>query len=492
MPISVLAQETNTNNSQDNNNTNTNVEKNSESEETSLISNAVSGLLMEESTGEIIFEKDKDKQVAVASMTKMVAQIIILENIESGNIKWSDVVTASKNAADMGGSQIYLAANEKMTVRDLFKGISMASANDAVVAMAEYIAGSEDKFVKKMNDKVKELGLKNTVFKNATGLDEDGHFSSAYDMAIIARTLLSHQEILEFSGVYEDYLRVNTPNKFWLVNTNKLVRTYNGADGLKTGHTDNAKYCLAVTAKRDGMRLIAIVLGEDNAKVRNSEAAQLLDYGFNNKQIQLIKKSTDEIKKIKLDKATEKSITIVPKYDVSILKDKGISNTKYKTSVKVGKIVLPLKKGDVVGKISVLDNNKVRAEQKQKQGIDDAVYFQVYSKCLKNMTQVLDDQKQTKLIIFYHPHLKILTDGSVVAQADERLLNIFKKACASNKVIFLDMTERFIKEYNEKHILPYGFLNTAVGAGHLNENGHRMIAEELGKIIFAGSEVKEK
>ena len=223
MPISVLAQETNINNSQDNNNTNTNVEKNSKSEETSLISNAVSGLLMEESTGEIIFEKDKDKQVAVASMTKMVAQIIILENIESGNIKWSDVVTASKNAADMGGSQIYLAANEKMTVRDLFKGISMASANDAVVAMAEYIAGSEDKFVKKMNDKVKELGLKNTVFKNATGLDEDGHFSSAYDMAIIARTLLSHQEILEFSGVYEDYLRVNTPNKFWLVNTNKVV-----------------------------------------------------------------------------------------------------------------------------------------------------------------------------------------------------------------------------------------------------------------------------
>lgn len=119
--------------------------------------------------------------------------------------------------------------------------------------------------------------------------------------------------------------------------------------------------------------------------------------------------------------------------------------------------------------LTVLDNNKVRAEQKQKQGIDDAVYFQVYSKCLKNMTQVLDDQKQTKLIIFYHPHLKILTDGSVVAQADERLLNIFKKACASNKVIFLDMTERFIKEYNEKHILPYGFLNTAVGAGHLNE-----------------------
>ena len=195
----------------------------------------------------------------------------------------------------------------------------MASANDAVVAMAEYIAGSEDKFVKKMNDKVKELGLKNTVFKNATGLDEDGHFSSAYDMAIIARTLLSHQEILEFSGVYEDYLRVNTPNKFWLVNTNKLVRTYNGADGLKTGHTDNAKYCLAVTAKRDGMRLIAIVLGEDNAKVRNSEAAQLLDYGFNNKQIQLTPTT------IVMTNNNGMSITLDDEEGISIVSDKKIS-----------------------------------------------------------------------------------------------------------------------------------------------------------------------
>lgn len=353
--------ENNTQNNVNNRTDNNKEENNNEVE--SLIPNATSGLLMEESTGKIIFEKDKDKQVAVASMTKMVAQIIILENIEAGNIKWTDVVTASKNAADMGGSQIYLAANEKMTVRDLFKGISMASANDAVVAMAEYIAGSEEKFVKKMNDKVKELGLKNTVFKNATGLDEDGHFSSAYDMAIIARTLLSHQEILEFSGVYEDYLRVNTPNKFWLVNTNKLVRTYNGADGLKTGHTDAAKYCLAVTAKRDGMRLIAIVLGEDNAKVRNSEAATLLDYGFNNKQVQLIKKSTDVVKKLELSKATSSSVSVVPKYDVSILKDKGLNNTKYKTRIKMNKIALPLKKGDVVGKIIVTDSNVEVASQ---------------------------------------------------------------------------------------------------------------------------------
>ena len=307
-----------------------------------LIPNAVSGILIEESTGEVIFEKEKDKQVAIASMTKMVAQIIILENIESGKIKWTDIVTVSKNAADMGGSQIYLSANEKMSVKDLFKGISMASANDGTVAMAEYIAGSEAKFVELMNKKIQQLGLKNTVFKNCTGLDEEGHYSSAYDMAMIAKELLSHEEILNFSSVYEDYLRVNTPNKFWLVNTNKLVRLYDGADGLKTGHTDNAGYCLAATAKRDNMRLIAIVLGEDNAKIRNSETSNLLDYGFNSKQVQTIKKSNDSLKKIYFDKATKSEIDVYPEKDINILQDKGVHNKKYKINTSINKITFPI------------------------------------------------------------------------------------------------------------------------------------------------------
>lgn len=326
--------------------------------EDDLIPNATSGVLMEEETGTIIFEKEKDKQVAVASMTKMVAQIIILESIESKKIKWDDVVTVSKNASDMGGSQIYLAANEKMSVRDLFKGISMASANDAVVAMAEYISGTEDKFVKKMNDKVKSLGLKNTVFKNSTGLDEEGHFSSAYDMAIIAKELLKHEEILKFSSVYEDYLRTDTPNKFWLVNTNKLIRSYPGSDGLKTGHTDNAKYCIAATAKRDGMRLIAIVLGEEVAKVRNEETSKLLDYGFNLKQVNIIKKKEKVVKKITLEKSNKKEIKIYPKNDVVVLKDKGIQNKKYVTKIKINKVNLPLKKNDKVGVIDVYENKK--------------------------------------------------------------------------------------------------------------------------------------
>ena len=247
-----------------------------------LIPNSTSGILMEASTGKIIYEKDKDKEVSIASMTKMVAQIIILEEIDKGNIKWTDKVTVSENAASMGGSQIYLSPGEEITIDDLMKGISVASGNDATVAMAEVIAGSEDKFVELMNKKVKSLGLKHTVFKNCTGLDEEGHYSTAYDQAVIARYLINnHPNILDYSSIYEDYLREDTDNKFWLVNTNKLIRFYDGADGLKTGHTDNAGYCLAATAKRNDLRLIAIVLGEKDSKVRNSETMSLLDYGFN-------------------------------------------------------------------------------------------------------------------------------------------------------------------------------------------------------------------
>lgn len=192
--------------------------------ETELIPGAVSGVLMEANSGKIVFSKEPDKEVAVASMTKMVAQILILDAIREKKISWDDVVTVSQNASEMGGSQIYLSVGEKISIRDLFKGISMASANDATVQMAEVLAGSEEAFVRQMNQKVKELGLKHTVFKNCTGLDEEGHYSSAYDMAMIARELVvNYPEILEFSSVYEDYLREDTANKFWLVNTNKVV-----------------------------------------------------------------------------------------------------------------------------------------------------------------------------------------------------------------------------------------------------------------------------
>lgn len=323
-----------------------------------LLPNAKSGLLIEASTGEVLYEKNKNEKVSVASMTKMVAQIIILENIEKGTLTWDEKIKVSSNAAGMGGSQIWLQPGEEMTVRDLMKGITMASANDATVAMAERIAGTEDAFVKQMNDKVKELGLKNTHFVNPTGLDEENHYSSAYDMGLIAKELLKHEQILEFSKVYEDYIRQDTPNKYWVVNTNKLVRFYEGADGLKTGFTDNAGYCMAVTAKRDGMRLVAIVLGEASGKVRNQETSELLDYGFNLYKVDVVKNKSDIIQEIKIDKGTKNKVSLSPKEDIVVLKKKSEISKKYDLDVKLEEIKLPLKKGDVIGKVLVKDNNK--------------------------------------------------------------------------------------------------------------------------------------
>lgn len=328
-------------------------------DKTDLIKNARSGVLMDSSSGKILFEKDKDERVAPASMTKMVAQILILENIENGNLSWEEKVRASKNAAGMGGSQIWLQEGEEMSVRDLMKGITMASANDATVALAERIGGTEEKFVQMMNDKIKELGLKNTNFVNPTGLDEDNHYSSAYDMAMIAKELLNHEQILEFSSIYEDYIRVGTPNKFWVVNTNKLVRFYQGADGLKTGFTDNAKYCMAVTAKRDNMRLIAVVLGEDSGKVRNAETMEMLDYGFNLYKVDLIKSKNDVVTNLKINRADKESINIYPKKDITILGKKSDASLKYDIEFEKGKIELPLKKGDVVGNIIIKNGNNV-------------------------------------------------------------------------------------------------------------------------------------
>ena len=321
------------------------------------IPNAKSGILIEANSGKIIFEKNIDERLSVASMTKMVAQIIILEEIEKGNISFDDVVTVSLNASKMGGSQIYLSSGEKITVRDLMKGISVASGNDATVAMAEYISGSEEEFVKKMNNKVKELGLKNTHFVNSTGLDEKNHYSSSYDMAVIARELVNnHPSILEFSSIYEDYLREDTNNKFWLVNTNKLIRFYDGADGLKTGHTDDAGYCLAATAKRGDLRLIAIVLGEDDSKTRNNEAMELLDYGFQTIHLNCLYSKGREVKKMSLDKA-DKDISIVLKDNLCVIEEKDKSYD-YKFKGEMDKVTIPIKKGDKLGKLIVYDNNK--------------------------------------------------------------------------------------------------------------------------------------
>jgi len=323
-----------------------------------LAPNAKSSILIEASTGEVIYSNNENEKRAPASMTKMMSLILIMEEIEKGNLKWNEKIKISENAASMGGSQIYLEAGEVMNVHDLVKGISMASANDAVVALAERISGSEDEFVKKMNKKGSYLGLTNTNFKNATGLDEEGHYSSAKDMAIIARELVRHKKILEFSSTYEDYLRQNTNKKFWLVNTNKLIKTYEGMDGLKTGFTESALYCLTATATRNNMRLIGVVMGEKESKTRNSEMSEMLDYGFNMYKIKTLVKKGKVVGQYKDNKSSSISTKVITKEDINILNRKGSKKRKVSYDVKLYKKKLPIKKGEIVGKLIAKENGK--------------------------------------------------------------------------------------------------------------------------------------
>ena len=324
-----------------------------------LAPNAKSAIMIEASTGEILFQKNKDEKLAPASMTKMMSMLLIMEEIESGNLKWDEEVTASERASSMGGSQIFLKAGEKMTVTDLLKGVAIASGNDAVVALAERVSGSEEAFVKRMNTRGKDLGLKNTNFVNATGLTADNHYSSAYDMSLIAKELVKHEKVLEFTSTYEDYLRKDTKSPFWLVNTNRLVRFKEGVDGLKTGFTDEAGYCLTATMKKDGMRLITVVMKEENTNKRSADTTKMLDYGFNVYMVQTILDEKTTIEKREVELGKKLTTEIIPKENITILNKKSdeIKNITYKT--KIGNITAPVKKGDIVGSIDILEDNKI-------------------------------------------------------------------------------------------------------------------------------------
>lgn len=257
-----------------------------ETEDNQINITSTSAVLIEGSTGEIIFEKNKDEKLRPASITKIMTLLLIFEALDSGKITLTDQVTISEHAASMGGSQVYLEPYETQDVNTLIKCISISSANDASVAMAELIAGSEEEFVSRMNQRAKELGMNNTNFVNCCGLDVDGHYSTAYDVALMSRELITqHPNISTYSTVWMDTF-VHTTKKgqseFGLTNTNKLIRFYKGITGLKTGSTSLAKYCLSATAKREGMNLIAVILAAPETKVRFSEAAKLLDYGYAN------------------------------------------------------------------------------------------------------------------------------------------------------------------------------------------------------------------
>mgnify|MGYP002533380227 FL=1 len=327
-------------------------------EELNLAENAKSAILIEASTGEVMYQKNANERLAPASMTKIMSLILIMENIENGNLKWNDIVVVSKNASSMGGSQIFLETNEMMMVEDLVKGICIASGNDATVALAEKIAGTEKAFVKLMNDKAKSLGLRNTNFMNSTGLDAEGHYSSAYDMSIMARELVRHEKILEFSSIYEDYLRKNTAKKFWLVNTNKLVKFYSYIDGLKTGYTGNAGYCLTATGMKNDMRLISVVMGEENTDNRTTDTLAMLDYGFNMYSINKVVNKDKSLGNVRVNLGDIENVDIMLEEDITILNNnqKGKKNITYE--INTNNINAPVKKGDVVGKIDVYEEGR--------------------------------------------------------------------------------------------------------------------------------------
>ena len=268
---------------------------------------APSAILMEASTGKILFEKNAHEQRPCASVTKVMTLLLVFEAIESGKLTYDTTITTSAHASSMGGSDIWLEEGETMSAHDMIKATVVASANDAAVALAEHICGSEDAFIEEMNKRAKELGMKETVFKNCNGLDEEGHVTSAYDVAVMSRELTKHEKIFEYASIWLDTLRNGETQ---IVNTNKLLKTYNGITGLKTGTTDDAGCCMSATATRGDVSLVAVVLGCDTGKQRFSDSASLLDYGFANISVKELNLPEAMTERVKIDKGMENSVDI--------------------------------------------------------------------------------------------------------------------------------------------------------------------------------------
>ncbi len=324
--------------------------------EDSLNLSSESAILIDSKSGKILYEKNKDEKLPMASMTKIMSMLIIMENIDNGNLKYEDKVLISKNASSMGGSQVFLQAGEEYTVDNLLKCIAIASANDAVVAMAEKISGSVDAFVNLMNDKAKELELTNTNFANPHGLDNENHYSTAYDMAKMAQELLKYEDILNYTSIYEDYLTKPDGSQVWLVNTNRLVRFYDGVDGLKTGYTTEAGYCLTATAKKNDLRLISVVMKSPSAEARSSDTSTLLTYGFNSFKSNIIYNKDKSLGKIKVEKGKLKEVNIYLKENATEILSVTEKQNNYSFNIKIDKIVAPVKENTIIGKAEIIDN----------------------------------------------------------------------------------------------------------------------------------------
>ena len=312
-----------------------------------------SAILLEANTGTVLYEKNADESLPPASVTKIMTLLLVMEAIEDGKVKYQDMVRASANACSMGGSQIYLRENEEMTVEDMLKSVIIASANDAAVALAEHICGSEDAFVEQMNIKAGKLGMENTHFENTNGLDDtvQNHVTSARDIAIMSRELIKYPKVTEYSSIWMDSIRNGS---FGLTNTNRLIRFYKGATGLKTGSTDKAGFCISATAKRDDMSLICVVMGAETRDIRNSIATRLLDYGFNNYRV--FNADSERIEGIPILSGEKASFAAeYPAVSIVVPKETG----KIRAGISVlENIKAPIKKGDIVGLVSYTDGKE--------------------------------------------------------------------------------------------------------------------------------------
>ena len=313
-------------------------------------------VLMEQSSGRVLSELNPDEKLPIASVTKIMTMLIIMESVDAGIIQLDDMVTVSDNAMSYGGSTMFLESGEQLSVSDMLKGIAVASANDGCVAMAEHLSGSEQAFVDKMNVRAKELGMKNTNFVNTNGLDAENHYSSARDVAIMSRELLKHDKITEYTSIWMDELR---GGKFQLANTNKLIRFYNGANGLKTGSTSGALCCLSASAKRNDMQLIAVVLGSPTSEKRFSSAKALLDYGFANYRIEKLVDNNEKICDVNVINGVENSVSAIAESKKYRLSEKNNTDKTQKRVFVNDDIIAPINAGDVIGSVEFCVNEKV-------------------------------------------------------------------------------------------------------------------------------------
>ncbi|URZ06754.1 D-alanyl-D-alanine carboxypeptidase family protein [Clostridium felsineum] len=326
---------------------------------------AKSAILLEPSTGVVIYEKNSHEKFAPASVTKIMTMLLTMEAVDSGKIKLSDKVTISEEAKKMGGSSMLLDTGEVRTVEELLKGIAIASGNDAAVAMSEYLGGSQANFVNMMNKRAQELGMKDTSFKNCTGLNADGHMTTAYDISIMSRELLKHPKILKYTGTYMETISEGRKSPIGLVNHNKLVRFFKGCDGLKTGFTDEAKYCISATAVKDNVRMLAIIMGAPTYKVRNKDASMLMNYGFSKFSAKKVVEKDSIVKKVPLNKKGDKFFLIKAADDLSIVVPRGDKcNITNRCLYKIDKKDKELKKGAYIGYAEYYVNGKYAGKVK--------------------------------------------------------------------------------------------------------------------------------